>query len=209
MPYTLWSRDRLLGKTDLSFRSLHPKFRAGEFTPTEVGERILPIFASLRPALSALRDVTDDVLVANPDACDADDWPPRSVRNTTAYADAMSLADELDSLALELRDDDGAVVHTDDIAIHDTEQLLALAEEDDALALEDDDLMAGMIDDEDLTAEMKEAIEEEVAMMTEAFGDVDDEPWMPAKEFARYQIFIALRGHDAAMSGDGDPPSRP
>ena len=198
MPYTLWSRGRLLGKTDLGFRPVFPKFRAGEFTPTELGERVLPIFASLRPALSALRDVTDGALMANPDARDADDWPPQSVRNTTAYADAMSLADELDSLALELRDDDGTVIKTEDIAIQDTEQLLAMAEEDDDLPL-----------DEDLTAEMKEAIEEEVAMMTEAFADLDDEPWMPAKEFARYQIFVALTGHDAAMSGDRDHPSRP
>lgn len=199
MSYTLWSRGRLLGKSDLGFRQTCPSCRGGEFIPTELGERLLPILSSLGPALFALEEATDDVLAANPDARYEDDWPPPSVRNTTAYADAMSLSDELDSLGLELRDDDGDVVETEDIAIADTEQWLATTEEDDDLTL----------DDENLTEELKQAIEQEVAMMTEAFAEVEDEPWLPAKEFARYQIFVALAGHDAAMSGDRDNPSRP
>ncbi len=47
MLYTIWSRDRMLGETELSYIRCMPKHRMGDLTPTAVGERLLASEAHL------------------------------------------------------------------------------------------------------------------------------------------------------------------
>jgi hypothetical protein len=189
--YTLWSRGRLLGETELAYRRAWPTLMAGDFFPNELGERLMPIITGVGPALFALSDVSEEVARANPEAVRSDDWPD-GVRQTSEYADAISLSDELESLDLELRSADGAVVETERLWIQDTHRLLAMAE------LEDDD----PLDDEEMSDELRESIEHDIAIMEEHFAslEMEDRPWEPEKEFPRYQIFAALVGHDRYMT---------
>jgi hypothetical protein len=109
MQYTLWSRGRLLGETDLGFIFREHGFRCGWFHPTALGERLMPAATGVAPALRT-------VCMIGPDA--------------TARADLASAVDQENALALELHGPDGTVIATEDIAIIDTHYLLSLAESD-------------------------------------------------------------------------------
>ena len=43
MPYTLWSRGRLIGQTELAYARSFPGLRAGDFEPSALGETLMPI----------------------------------------------------------------------------------------------------------------------------------------------------------------------
>jgi len=165
----LWSRGRLLGESELAYRRQLPGLRVGDFQPSPLGESLMPIIVGVGPALKALHEVAEEVWEAQPRKGRRSrrrGWP-KEVLQTTEYADAMSLPDELASLALELRDSAGAVIATEDIWLQDTHRLLALAREE----------------------------------MSNEYPDMefdDPEPWEP--EFPRYQIYVALDGHNKAMS---------
>jgi hypothetical protein len=139
MPYTLWSRGRLLGETELAYRRWKPCFRAGDFAPNELGEKLMPIIVGVGPALHALYDRHAEDLRRQRAETESDDEDgyPEEVRRSTEYADAVSIADELESLALELRDPSGAVVDTEDIWLNDTYRLIAIGRE--AIRKEDPD----------------------------------------------------------------------
>jgi hypothetical protein len=171
MPYTLWSRNRLIGASELAYRRSFPGLRVGDFEPTELGEKLMPVILGVAPALSALYEVSQRVRreqrkrgIRRSRRADL----PREVKQTTEYADAMSAPDELESLELELRDASGAVVQTESIWLQDTHRLVALAREE----------LAEVYPDMD-------------------FED-DREPWEPKPP--RYQIYVELPGHDKWMS---------
>jgi hypothetical protein len=62
-----------------------------------------------------------------------------ALRLTTEYADVLSLNDQLEHLALELRDAQGELVRTACIGVQDTEHILALARRDGVL-LDDEEV---------------------------------------------------------------------
>jgi hypothetical protein len=134
--YTLWSRGRLLGETDLGFVFRWNGFRTGWFHPTALGDRLMPIATGVSPALRTL-------CIIGPDP--------------TAQADVQSAVDQAEALELELRGPDGAVIATDDIGIIDTHYLLELARsdprEDVELSAEEqaavDKMLEAFIDDEE------------------------------------------------------------
>jgi hypothetical protein len=169
MPYTVWSRGRLLGETELAHRPSLPGLRAGDFSPTEMGERLMPVMTGVGPALCALHELTEELKRRNPrvEVEEGGEWAP-VVRRTTEYADAVSVTDELQSLNLELRDSTNVIVRTEWISVQDTQRLVAMARED-----------------------MEQAGEDPLD------GDVL-EPWQP--EPPRYQIMVALEGHDREMT---------
>jgi hypothetical protein len=107
--YTLWSRGRLLGETDLGFIFRPEGFRTGWFHPTALGDRLMPIATGISPALRT-------VCMIGPDP--------------TARADLRSAVDQAEALELELRGPNGAVIATEDIGIIDTHYLLELARSD-------------------------------------------------------------------------------
>lgn len=169
MPYTLWSRGRLIGQSELAYARSLPGLRAGDFEPSPLAETLMPIIIGVGPALKALHQAADVVWEARERSGRRRrrrGWPDE-VRQSTEYADAMSISDELRSLALELHDPTDMVIATEDIWLQDTHRLLALAREEMA----------------------EQGLDE----------DFDDkwEPWLP--EPARYQIYVQLTGHDQAM----------
>ena len=167
MAYTIWSRGRLIGRSELSYRQAFPKLRVGDFEPSEVGEKLMSVIVGQAPALTALYEVAARLEREERKKVrgNRDDWAD-AVKHTTEYADAASLHDEIESLALELRDASGAVVRTESIWFQDTYRLRAIAGAE--RACPDTDL-----------------------------GD-DPEPWEP--EPPRYQIYVALVGHDEWMT---------
>ena len=117
MPYTLWSRDRLIGSSELAYRRAFPRLRVGDFDATELGERLMPIILGVGPALGALHEATGRVRREQRKKGirgSRRGYFPAEVKQTTEYADAMSAPLELESLRLELRDSAGAVVEMDD-----------------------------------------------------------------------------------------------
>jgi hypothetical protein len=109
MRYTLWSRGRLLGETDLAFVYRENGFRCGWLHPTMLGDRLMPAATGVAPALRTQ-------WLVGPDA--------------TARADVLSAADQEQALELELCGPDGAVIATADIGIIDTHYLLSIAKSD-------------------------------------------------------------------------------
>jgi len=182
--YTVWSRGRLVGESKLAYGRAFPKLRAGDFFPSELGHKLMPIIVGVGPALSSFHDVVDEARLAGEavQVGESGQWSEK-LRQTTEYADATSIPDELESLALELRDDRGRVVKTDWIHIQDTHRLLAFARQcDDEKELEPD----------------PEYDDEVQAFIDQMEFEDDPEPWNEP-ELARYQIMVALAGHDRYM----------
>jgi hypothetical protein len=109
MQYTLWSRGRLLGETDLGFIYRENGFRCGWLHPNERGERLVPMATGVSPALRV-------EWIIGPDA--------------TASADVQPAIDQEEALELELRRPDGTVIATESIGIVDTHYLLSIPNED-------------------------------------------------------------------------------
>ena len=105
MPYTLWSRGRLLGETDLGFIYRENGFRCGWLHPTELGERLLPDATGVAPALRT-------EFMIGPDA--------------TAHADVLAAVDREEALELELRGPNGQRIETESIGVIDTHYLLSI-----------------------------------------------------------------------------------
>jgi len=106
-PYTLWSRGRLLGETDLGFIYRDNGFRCGWLHPTEIGERILPEAAGVAPALRV-------EFMIGPDE--------------NAHADVLAAVDREVALELELRGPDGKRIASEDIGVIDTHYLRSIPE---------------------------------------------------------------------------------
>jgi hypothetical protein len=108
MPYTLWSKGRLLGHTELDFIANTATAKMGWFHPTEVGEEIIEIITEpSRVVLGYARGV------------DAEQF----------RADLTAAGNRVEALELELHDPAGVVLSVEDIGINDTHRLLALAAE--------------------------------------------------------------------------------
>ncbi len=112
--YTIWSHGRLVGETDLGFILREGKHRTGHFFPTAFGESLVPIINEPRRLIKALGEVPRDAR--------ADDDPA-----WTALDSAFEIAAEREqALALELRDEKGVVIATEDVSIRDMELTLEL-----------------------------------------------------------------------------------
>lgn len=202
MLYTVWCRGRLIGETDLGFFRLIEQSRSGWFHPNAEGERIMPVVASVLPAMRAYlhRDKVDAA---------GDPLVHPSMYGSTAFADLAEAFQHLSSLDLELRREDGSVVPTSDIGIQDTEQLLELAEE-----LHDDARAGREVDEElDVLDELDDVTEPWLLDAADGADDIDgaeldfddlDHPvsgWMPEElekpQFPRYQIHVLLLHDDA------------
>jgi hypothetical protein len=103
--YSIWSRGRLIGHTDLGFVYGEHGIRMGWFQPNELGEKFMPRATGVAPALRASRDAGRDVL---------------------RDPDIASAFDHERALELELRGPNGKAVETEHIAIIDIEYLLSI-----------------------------------------------------------------------------------
>jgi hypothetical protein len=127
MPYTLWSRGRLLGETDLGFVQVFEHVRFGWFMPSPLGVRLMPVLTGIPPAAlkvgRMLRNSVREAMRGNEQA----DGYPADVRRTTAYADLMSIEDEVAAMQLRMQDPAGHVMDTDDIHVDDMIWKMSLA----------------------------------------------------------------------------------
>jgi hypothetical protein len=192
--YTLWSRDRLLGDTELDYARIDPKSCMGDFIPTEFGESLMPIITGVSSALIDLSRKSREIRreVRSPTTASEH---IEMLRQTTAYADSKAVQDQCEALELVLRGPDGVVIPTESIGIQDTEFLLALAEE----AV--DEFESDVILPDGADSERLAEIEHEAAILDEVCDELDDpeddfeaavsEPW-DEPTFPRYQIQIRL-----------------
>ena len=118
----------MLGETDLGFVQVYANVKFGWFHPSPAGEKAMPVLTGAGPALHKLYRMTRNPVRALMRGVEGktDGRFPRDIRRTTAYADLVSISDQLASMAIELRDPDGQVVDTEDIHIDDTEWKLSL-----------------------------------------------------------------------------------
>ena len=123
MPYTLWSRGRMLGETDLSFAQVRANHRMGWFHPSPQGDALMPVLTGPGPALKAVGKLMRDPLrsVTRSRQSDSSGEWPSDIRTTTEYADLVSSVDELEAMELQLRNSDGAVMEVEHVGIDDTE----------------------------------------------------------------------------------------
>jgi hypothetical protein len=94
MPYTLWSRGRLVGHTDLDVHTVTPTMRQGFVEPTEEGRALL---ADATGVWRAMAEVKRDARL-------------RGGAGTNDRALVLNAMDRREELELELRDDSGAMV---------------------------------------------------------------------------------------------------
>lgn len=119
MRYTVWSHGRLVGETDLGFILREGNHRSGHFYPTAFGESLVPIINEPRRLIKALGEVPRDARSSDDPA-----W--------TALDSAFEIAAERErALELELRDEHGVVIPTEDVGIRDMELTLELYPDDD------------------------------------------------------------------------------
>lgn len=187
--YTVWSRGRLLGESDLDYERVFPDSRFGDFIPTEHGEKLMPIVTGLSRTLlerSRSRDKWRETPVSDRHDC---------MRCTTEYGDTKAAEDQFEALELELRGPHGSVIPTSSIGIQDTELLLQWGE----VGRGECDFTDVMT--EQLSTEELSEIERETAALEEWFHelehlDLDREPWETGdwkeRPVQRYQIHVML-----------------
>ena len=105
--YTVWSRGRLVGETDLGFIFREFNRRTGWFYPTDQAEHLLANATGVSPAMRMVWAIGPD---------------------PTAEADFKAAVDAAERLELELRSPDGNVIETENIGIVDTHYLIALGQ---------------------------------------------------------------------------------
>lgn len=193
MRYTLWSRGRLLGESDLGYVRSMPRHRMGDLITTPLGDRLLPIATGVsravveatRPAMERRRNGEPLAQEASGGGEDAD------------IAEAIVHAE---SLELELRGPDGRVIPTEWVDVRDTEFLLSLAREgedfEDPLADPDPEIQAAVEHDLALLDEWAEAREPDGFWRD--YDEDGDQPWVEPKSCPRYQIQVRLLD-DAAV----------
>ena len=122
MPFTLWSRGRLLGETDLGFVQIYANVRMGWFRPSDQGEKLMSVLTGTGPALRRVGKLMRNPVRAAMRPAGAREpgaeWP-RDVRATSAYADLVSSIDELEAMNLELRDPEGNVMEVEHLGVDD------------------------------------------------------------------------------------------
>lgn len=191
MLYTVWSRRRLLGSTELGYRYRPHRSRMGDFFPTELGEKLMPIATGLGPAgielgrISRGMDRSDSGGTVSGERLDR-------LRRTTEYADYAAAGAQCEALDLELRSPDGRVIATEWIAMQDTQFLLSLAGEPFGDDWPSDD--TGGFDPE-REAALEKAMEADRALLDEIDeGFVEQHDWdeCAASDLPRYQIHVRL-----------------
>jgi hypothetical protein len=162
--YTLWSRGRLLGTTDLSWARSLPRQRAGDLHPTPLGETLLPVACGARPALRL----------------HGHDFEHPAVRTAIARSEA---------LRLELRGPDGEVVATEDLWIQDSEYLRSIADEPPPCA---EDPSPEWMEDLELDAYDPEREAELAELEIPDLPEPEEDEAPEEREWPRYQVMLTL-----------------
>ena len=192
MGYTLWSRGRLIGSTDLDVHTVSERMRQGFIEPTEAGTQLLD-------ATGVFRAVAEDRVRR------ADGIP----RDGSDLAKFEAACDRREALNLELRDEHGAVLECAYMRVHDLRELDRDREVDSVCDAEDEkelpEYLASLSPEERAEFEAQRAaddgmIEEWLAELEEDRADEemyrstrpppppDDERWETMQYFL--QVFL-------------------
>jgi hypothetical protein len=173
LPYTLWSRDRLLGHSDLGYVRDFERHRMGDFFPSELGEKLMPVLTGVTRACA-------------------------DVPQTRELADVAEAVTHVESLELELRGPDGAVIPTEWIGVRDVELVLSeVSEVDEMDDLDEIDPMRADEADMELLRSVQHDMEiidemiERNAAASRAAGIPVREEW-EEPPYPRYQIQVGL-----------------
>ena len=169
MPYTVWSRGRKLGETDLGFVHFIRDSRMGWFVAAAEYEKLMPIATGVQSALHA----------------------------NASRADLAAAFQHFEALALELRRDDDSIVPTASIGIQDVQELLACDADTEVLELprewEDrDDLFLDWTERDSAVLIDECAAECRLDLYCESMADDLEDG-----SFSRYQIHVQLVDADA------------
>jgi hypothetical protein len=182
VPYTVWSHGRLVGETDLGFIDREGNHRTGYFYPSAFGEELIPIFNEPRRIMKELGSTSRACEPGT--AKDDPEW--------VALHSAWEVAKEREqSLALELRDERGAVIPTELVGICDTDLTLELYPGHEHES-----------DDEPLDPEVQAEIDLEISLLEEWRDDMqrerellglnDDEDEAEDTPLPRFQVQVLL-----------------
>lgn len=169
MPYTVWSRGRKLGATDLGFLHFIRDSRMGWFAPAAEYEKLMPIATGVQSALHA----------------------------HASWADLAAAFQHCEALALELRRDDDSIVPTASIGIQDVQELLVGDAATEVLELprewEDrDDLFLEWTERDSAVLIDEYAADRTLDLYGESMADDLEDG-----SFSRYQIHVQLVDADA------------
>lgn len=208
MQYTVTSRGRPIGVTDLGFRHVEGPSRMGWFHPNADGERLMPIVASVSAASRAYA-----FTIGRRKWREAS--PEGEQRESMLLADVAEAYQHVGALDLKLHREDGSLVSTEFVSIQDTDELLAWADMGDAIR-DGESWKYGELSPDPLYDPLDDVLDEELddacggeASADEDFDfDLDDEllfgdgladcagPWTPDDDepvaLPRYQVIVML-----------------
>lgn len=202
MLYTVWSHGRRLGQSELAYRRVFRRHRMGDFYPTDIGLKLMPIATGVSPTGIDLARMLHRSLPSVDTGETSVASAEETMRHSSEYADFVAAYNHREALALELRGPDGSVIPTEWIDIRDTEFLLSLAGDDDI------DLDGDTQSWEDLEEAARDADSDfsaaETAFGPTDFGGLEDaesdfgngNEWHGQDPFPRYQLQVML--HDDA-----------
>lgn len=190
MTYTLWSRGRLLGHSDLGYARVQPLHRMGTLVPTEEGERLLPVASGVSAAIIAW----GNAMRGGAQKAASPGGGPLPVQEN---ADLLSALDERDALGLILCGPDGHVIPTEWIDVRDCAFMQSQAEE----ANREADAAAAVTESGSDDLGLDEPIDDDLADLEALFED-HDKPWLRRDDPAelpemRYQLSVMLLDESA------------
>jgi len=182
MNYIVSSRGHPIGVTDLGCPVVFPRHRSGWLHPNAHGEKVLPVVATVLPALRACVHGTRG------ESGDRSTGPGDPEKGTL-FADLAAALQHVSALELTLHREDGSLVATENVGVKDMDQLLELARsgefDSDFDEAEADDWASPTLELEvpDPASEM-------------CFDEEELRPWTHAddeeSEFPRYQVHVML-----------------
>ena len=187
MEYTISSRGRPIGTTELDFIRIDGLERSGWFHPTALGVELLPSIASPLPAMRAfmcrnVRDTDGRPIVQN------------DFLSSSLFADLAEALQHADAMELALHRPDGTIVPTSEIGIQDTQRLAEHPWWRDLYPVGE----IPAADDEWFRESMSELDESPSDWLESSDDDLPDgacdDAWVPDEEpsLPRYQVHLRL-----------------
>ena len=180
MNYVVSSRGQPIGVTDLGFRVIFPRHRMGWLHPNAHGEKVLPVVATVLPALRAYVHTI---------SADDSEAARREAEKSTLFADLAAAMQHVSALELTLHREDGSLIPTENVGVKDMDQLLEMSRSGEFDADYDE------ADADDWTA--PPAVLEALEATPAPFDDDEVRAWTPADdeetEFPRYQVHVLFR----------------
>jgi len=180
----------VLGTTEFEYRRWKKCHRGGSLLPAAEAADLIEIAVGVSPTTFALGKKLREMDRQRDQASPAVAARLPHLTATTEHADFESACDRQDRLDLELRAPDGSLIPTECIALHDTEFLISVS--DDESELEYDEWSES--DWELSEAEFNSLEQDDTFDEIEGWADEYDSEWNeePEKPFPRYQILVTL-----------------